>query len=135
MPLTLEDKYQYWLSYALNDMDSAEVMLHSGRWFYAVFMCQQAIEKLVKGLYILYIDDNVPRLHDINNIFDRFSDKLPESLTADRAQLFDTLSQFYLRSRYPDYTSALAPIATEKTAQTIFEKSKEAYQWLLTMKP
>jgi HEPN domain-containing protein len=103
MPLTAEDKYQFWLSYARNDMESAEVMLHSGRWFYAVFMCQQAIEKLVKGLYILYVDDNVPRLHDINNIIDRFRDKLPELLTDDRAGLFDTLSQFYLRSRYPVY--------------------------------
>jgi HEPN domain-containing protein len=44
------------------------VMLQSGRWFYTVFMCQQAIEKLIKGLYVLYVDDNVPRLHDINSI-------------------------------------------------------------------
>jgi len=107
MPLTSEEKYNYWLSYAQNDIDSAEVMIHSGRWFYAVFMCQQAIEKLVKGLYILYVDDNVPRLHDINSIFDRFKDKMPESLANDKADLFDTLSQFYLRSRYPDYTSVI----------------------------
>jgi HEPN domain-containing protein len=26
-----------------------------GRWLYVVFMCQQAIEKLCKGLYLLYI--------------------------------------------------------------------------------
>ena len=135
MPLTVEEKYHYWLSYAQNDMDSAEVMIHSGRWFYAVFMCQQAIEKLVKGLYILYVDDNVPRLHDINSIFDRFRDNLPEPLSDDRVELFDALSQFYLRSRYPDYTSALASIANSETAQSIYRKSKEAFQWLLTMKP
>ena len=111
------------------------MMLNSGRWFYAVFMCQQAIEKLVKGLYILYLDDDVPRLHDINNVFDRFSDKLPESIAYDRIELFDTLSQFYLRSRYPDYTSALASVITGEIAGPIYEKSKEAYQWLLTMKP
>jgi len=135
MPLTAEEKYQYWLSYAQNDMDSAEVMIHSGRWFYAVFMCQQAIEKLVKGLYILYVDDNVPRLHDINSIFDRFRDNLPEPLSDDRVELFDRLSQFYLRSRYPDYTSAPASIANGETAQSIYRKSGEAFQWLLTMKP
>jgi HEPN domain-containing protein len=110
MSLTIEDKFQYWLSYANNDMDSAEFMLKSGRWYYTVFMCQQAIEKLIKGLYLLYVDDNVPRLHDINGIFDRFRDKLPGQLSDDQLGLFDTLSQFYLKSR-------------------------EAYQWLLTMKP
>ena len=57
MALTTEEKYQYWLSYAQNDIDSAAVMLQGGRWFYTVFMCQQAIEKLVKGLYTIYVDD------------------------------------------------------------------------------
>ena len=135
MPLSTEDKFEYWLNYARNDLDSADFMFKSGRWFYTLFMCQQAIEKLTKGLYILYIDDNVPRLHDINSIFDRFKDKLPEQLSEERAKLFDTLSQFYLRSRYPDYTSALASLTTRETAQAINEKSKEVFQWLLTIKP
>ena len=135
MPLTAEEKYQFWLSYAQMDMDSSRVMLDSGRWFYTVFMCQQAVEKLVKGLYVLYIDDNVPRLHDINNILSRFRDKLPEQQPVEFEGLFDTLSQFYLKSRYPDYTASLSKITTEEWAQSIYEKTKEAYQWLLTMKP
>ena len=135
MPLTLEEKYQYWLSYAENDLESADVMIQSGRWYYTIFMCQQAIEKLVKALYILYIDDNVPRLHDINNIFNRFSDKLSETITDDKVELFDILSQFYLRSRYPDYSSALTSLTTGETAKSIYKKSKEAFAWLLTMKP
>ena len=135
MALTTEEKYQYWLTYAQNDIDSAEFMLQSGRWFYTLFMCQQAIEKLVKGLYILYIDDNVPRLHDINSIFDRYKDKLTEQISDDKVNLFDSLSQFYLRSRYPDYTTALEAVTTSTTAQSICVKTKEAFQWLLTMKP
>ena len=98
-------------------------------------MCQQAIEKLVKGLYVLFIDDNIPRIHDVNSIFDRYKDTLTDQITDDKVKLFDSLSQFYLRSRYPDYTSALSSITTKETAQAIYEKSKEAFQWLLTMKP
>ena len=135
MSLSPEEKYQYWLSYAQNDLETAEIMYESGRWFYTIFMCQQAIEKLVKALYILYIDDDVPRLHDINNIFDRFRDKLTETLASDLTELFDTLSQFYLRSRYPDYSSALSSLTTGESTKTIYIKSKEAFQWLLTMKP
>ena len=135
MPLTAEDKYQYWLSYAQNDLESAEVMMKSGRWFYTIFMCQQAIEKLVKGLYILYADDNVPRLHDINGILDRFKDKFPEKPTDYMVGIFDTLSQFYLRSRCPDYYTELVSQATMETVKILYEKSKEAFKWLLTMKP
>ena len=131
MSLTAEEKFQYWFSYARNDMETAEVMLQGGRWFYTIFMCQQAIEKLIKGLYILYIDDNVPRLHDINSIADLYKNRLPEQVPDETA----ALSQFYLRSRYPDYTSALSSYATDEAAKSIYEKSKGAFQWLLTMKP
>ena len=135
MALSAEEKYQYWFTCARDDIDSAELMLKSGRWFYTLFMCQQAIEKLVKGLYIFYIDDNIPRLHDINNIFGRYRDKLPEQLAEEKTELFDNLSQFYLRSRYPDYTSALASLTTSEVAHSVYKKSKEAFEWLLTMKP
>jgi HEPN domain-containing protein len=131
----MEEKYQYWLSYAQNDLDTAEVMLGSGRWFYTIFMCQQAIEKLVKGLYLLYIDDNTPRLHDINNILERFRDKLPVQPTDDMIELFDTLSRFYLRSRYPDYSRETLLSMSGEQAEPVYQKSREAYQWLLTMKP
>ena len=129
------EKFEYWLNIAQYDLKTAEAMFETGRWFYVIFMCQQAIEKLVKGLYLLYIDDNVPRLHDINGIFERFKNKLPGILTDDQTTLFDSLSKFYLRSRYPDYTPALASLATKDFAQSVFEKSKETFEWLLTMKP
>ena len=130
-----QEKFGYWLDIAQYDLKTAEAMFETGRWLYVFFMCQQAIEKLVKGLYLLYIDDNVPRLHDINVIFGRFKEKLPEKLTDEREKLFDTLSQIYLRSRYPDYTPALSSLATSEAAQSVYQKSKEAIQWLLTMKP
>ncbi|MDR0308069.1 MAG: HEPN domain-containing protein [Chitinispirillales bacterium] len=40
------------------------------RWLYVVFMCQQAMEKLVKGLYNYYIGDDVPRIHNIVNLME-----------------------------------------------------------------
>jgi HEPN domain-containing protein len=133
--LTTDEKYQYWLTYAENDMDTAEAMFSSGRWLYVLVTCQQALEKLVKGLYLFYIDDNIPRIHDINAVINRFADKLPESIGDARSDLFENLSKYYLRSRYPDYANKLSPLATRETAKDILEKTKEAYQWLLTMKP
>ena len=130
-----QEKFDYWLNIAQYDLKTADAMFEAGRWFYVIFMCQQSIEKLVKGLYLLYIDDNVPRLHDINAIFDRYKSRLPGKQTDDQTTLFDTLSKFYLRSRYPDYTAASDSLATRDFTQSILEKSKEAFKWLLTMKP
>jgi len=49
-------------------------MLASGRYVYVVFMCQQSIEKLGKGLYNYYIDDNVPRVHNISLVLNKLAE-------------------------------------------------------------
>ncbi len=69
-----EEKYDYWEDIATYDLETAEDMLLPGRYLYVVFMCQQAIEKLAKGLYVLYKDEEPPRIHNIWNIFDRIFD-------------------------------------------------------------
>ncbi|MDR2542844.1 MAG: HEPN domain-containing protein [Treponema sp.] len=59
--MDLQEKFEYWLEIAKYDLETAEFMFTTGRWIYVVFMCQQSIEKLSKGLYLLFIDDNVPK--------------------------------------------------------------------------
>jgi HEPN domain-containing protein len=133
--MTEGEKFDYWLDIAQYDLDTAEAMFQSGRWLYVVFMCQQAIEKLVKGLYLLYIDDTVPRTHSINNLLLRFADKLPELVSDERYQLFERLSNYYLESRYPEYIVKLSGMTDSDTAKSMLDQSREAFQWLLTLKP
>ena len=98
-----QEKFEFWLDSAEYDMETAEAMLSSGRWLYVVFMCQQAIEKLVKGLYTLYVEDNVPRTHNITFLVQAFEDQLPVAVTDDRYDLFTKLRAFYLDGRYTDF--------------------------------
>jgi HEPN domain-containing protein len=42
--------YQKWLERVNYDMDTAEAMYATKRYIYAVFMCQQALEKCFKAL-------------------------------------------------------------------------------------
>ncbi len=51
------EKYVHWRDIAVYDLETADAMLVSGRYLYVVFMCQQAAEKLVKGLYVLHKDN------------------------------------------------------------------------------
>jgi HEPN domain-containing protein len=133
--MDIHDKFRYWLDHAQYDLDTAEVMYQGGRWLYVVFMCQQAVEKLCKGLYLLYIDDNVPRIHDISNLIRRFEDKLPETITEDNYRFFDQLTHFYLNDRYPEYQQDISALVNEPSAKAVLDKTKESFQWLLTLKP
>ena len=74
--MTNEEKFEYWLDIAQYDLETADSMCKSGRWLYVVFACEQSIEKLVKGLYILHLGKDPNKIHDIRTLFLEFSDKL-----------------------------------------------------------
>jgi HEPN domain-containing protein len=133
--LSAAQKFEYWYEVAQYDLETARAMLSTGRWLAVVFMCQQAIEKLVKGLYLLYISDDVPRIHDIPKIVKHFEDRLPEKISENYMVLFDKLSAYYLNNRYPEYKTKLALQTKSSVANEIMTLTEEAYAWLLTMKP
>ena len=132
--MNTKEKFDLWLEKAERDLDAAEAMFESGRWFYVVFMCQQAIEKLVKGLYVQYIDDNVPQTHNIGLLINRFEANLPIKIEEKHYHLFETLSKHYLADRYPDYISISGVQISETYAKDVLKNSKEVFQWLLTLK-
>jgi HEPN domain-containing protein len=99
-------------------------------------MCQQAIEKLVKGLYGMYLDfDHIPRIHNISRLIRYFADKLPEQVNTDMLDFFDLLTRYYLNNRYPDYVNEFYQQTKEEDSKKIYNKAKEAFEWLLTLKP
>jgi HEPN domain-containing protein len=134
--MDIQDKFDYWLQHAHYDLETAEAMLKTQRWLYVIFMCQQAVEKLVKGLYGVHLGfDAIPRIHNINALIARFADKLPQTIGQEHVDIFDLLTNYYLNNRYPDYMGSLMEQANEANAKEVFLKAKEAFAWLLTLKP
>jgi HEPN domain-containing protein len=133
--MDLKDKFEYWLDIAQYDLETAEAMFTTGRWLYVVFMCQQAIEKLCKGLHLFFIDDDIPKTHDINSLLTKFDDKLPVAIDNNKRMLFAKLSAFYLNNRYPEYKNRLSKSLGREETLTILNDTKEAFTWLLTLKP
>ena len=133
--MTAEEKYAYWHELAQYDLESADSMFISGRWYHVVFMCQQAIEKLCKGLYTLYLDDNVPKVHNIKQIFLSFEEKLAFTVDEEKYHLFDSLSAHYLITRYPDFSGQPNRQVGKNEAELLLSKTREVFSWLLTLKP
>ena len=80
-------------------------------------------------------DDNVPRIHDIPNLFSRFMGKISQPVNDEYIKLFRDLSAYYLNTRYPKYKEKLNEVTNESAAKSFLENSKEAFKWLLTLKP
>lgn len=130
-----EEKYDYWYDIAKYDLDTADAMFLSGRWLYVAYMCQQAIEKMAKGIYLYRIDDNVPRTHNIGKLVASIADTLPpNTVSKDKYEFFDEMTTFYLQGRYPEYKEKLGALMNRANAKTILDKSKEIFAWLLGLK-
>jgi HEPN domain-containing protein len=41
---------EHWIERSQYDLDTAKVMLATGRYLYVAYMCQQSVEKLLKAI-------------------------------------------------------------------------------------
>lgn len=129
-----QEKYHYWLDLAEYDLVTAEAMLQSGRYVHVAFMCQQALEKLVKGVYVLHLDDNVPRVHNISFLLNQVVAVLAVEVAPETYALLDQLSAYYIQGRYPTYKEKISQSITARTAADILQRSREAFQWIKSLK-
>ncbi len=130
------EKYSYWKDIAEYDLDTAAAMLNSGRYLYVVFMCQQAIEKLIKGLFVLHNEKEPPRTHNILTIFEKIHFKIlkPDDPKLNEYKpLFEELLAFYISERYPLYKEKLSTVVDRYKAQEVHNKCKEAFEWLKSL--
>jgi len=135
MAMSAQEKFEYWLDIAQYDLRTAGAMLNDRLWLYVAFMCQQAVEKLAKGLYQLYLDDDVPRTHNIEYVIGKYEQKLPVEIPPETHKLLADLTSYYVKNRYPDFKKALSAQFDEAKAKELYSQTKEVFAWLLTMKP
>lgn len=131
------DKYSYWEDVAEYDLGTAEAMLNSGRYLYVVFMCQQAVEKITKGLFVLYNGEEPPRTHNILSIFEKIQFKGIQSITPkldEYKEFFEELLAFYISERYPSYKEKISTIIDLERARQVLTDTKEVFAWLKSLK-
>jgi HEPN domain-containing protein len=54
-----------WISLAEYDLATAQDMSKAGRYLYVAFMCQQAIEKILKACYVKQYQSTPPYTHNL----------------------------------------------------------------------
>ena len=124
-----KDKIEYWLDIADYDLATAQAMMDTNRYLYVVFMCQQAIEKIIKALYVQAFDDEPPRSHNLGFIFKKIAVDAP----TDTMQHLNMLSAYYIESRYPEYKERLSSIIDKGKAKKLLLKTEEVYAWLKSL--
>ncbi|ESP63085.1 hypothetical protein SMITH_175 [Smithella sp. ME-1] len=122
-------KIEYWLDIAQYDMDTARAMHENGRYLYAVFMCQQATEKILKANYIQKFDNEAPMTHNIIYL----ANILDMKLSPEQNETVSTLTAYYIEGRYPSYKKKLSILVDSNKSYTLLKQTEVLFQWLKSL--
>ncbi len=120
--------YQKWLERVNYDMDTAEAMYATKRYIYAVFMCQQALEKCFKAL-MAFKGIGILPVHNLRRLAEMTG--VVSGMSKEELKKMDFLSQYYLNARYKEDVEELLFQITDDIAKDFLSFSKEKVQWLI----
>ncbi len=125
----IEASAQEWISISDYDLKTAKAMLDAGRYLYVTFLCQQAIEKLLKAIFVHNTQEMPPRTHNLLYLVD----KLGLDVSEQQRNLFSQLNQYYLESRYPVERIRLAEEMDKIKAKDFYTSTERAWECLRSL--
>ena len=122
-----EKEAKRWFNQALEDLQSAKILLDNKRYYLVCFLCQQIVEKALKSvLYFnkedLVIGNSVKKLADWAGEFEEDFKELGKKIS-----ILDT---YYITTRYPNGLPDGIPaeVFNDNMAQSAFELTEETIQ-------
>ena len=124
--MEISEKIEYWLDIADYDIQTARSLHNSRRYLYTVFMCQQAVEKMLKANYIKRFSKEAPFSHNLV-----YLNSLMELGTSDKQlKLIAELTTYYIEGRYPTYKKKLSALIDEAKSISILKETEVFFKWL-----
>ena len=117
----------HWVERSKYDLDTAKVMLDTGRYLYVAYMCQQTVEKMLKAIIAQHGKENFP-IHNLNRLAEIAS--ISNELTSEQFNFLAELTPYHIETRYGDYKESLSEIINDKEAEQVYRKTKGIYKWL-----
>ena len=119
---------QNWLSLAEYDLATAKAMLQTERYLHVAFMCQQAIEKVLKACYVRRRASTPPYTHNLLRLIKELT--FEGEMGDEMMEAIEDLNSYYIESRYTEDIEELTSQLTEAKATSILESTEGIFQWL-----
>lgn len=117
-----------WLEIAEEDLDSAEYSFQGKKYLWAMVMCQQAIEKILKALYVKKIGKIPEKTHNLVKLCRDTG--IIEELSEENIELMEKLLFYYFGTRYPEKREKLKASLVVSDINNTMSQTKEIYLWL-----
>jgi len=123
-----EKTIQYWIDISEYDLQVAKSLLDKDHYLYVGFMCHQAVEKMLKSLYVKQTSSPPPYIHKLDRLVDLVG--LNVAMSKERNDFIDELTPLNIQARYPAYREAIYSLIGKEKAAQIIEKTEELLPWL-----
>ena len=90
---------EYWRSSAISNLETAEILVASGKYIEGMFFCHLCVEKILKALVVKQTCNIPAKTHDLFHLVD--ISKIV--ITDDQIGFMQILMKYQLEGRYPEY--------------------------------
>jgi|APFre7841882590_1041340.scaffolds.fasta_scaffold01015_7 HEPN domain-containing protein len=118
---------QKWLDRVAYDIDTAKAMLQTDRLIYAIFMCQQSLEKCFKAL-LAHEEKEIVPIHNLRRLAEQAS--VIQELDDSTLMKLDFLTSYYINARYKEDLQQLSKGITGPMVQDFIQFSEGLITWL-----
>jgi HEPN domain-containing protein len=118
---------QKWLDRVAYDIDTAKAMLQTDRLIYAIFMCQQSLEKCFKAL-LAHEEKEIVPIHNLRRLAEQAS--VIQELDDTTLMKLDFFSSYYINARYKEDLQQLSKGITGPMVQDFIQFSEGLITWL-----
>ena len=124
----MRSEIHVWWEQAKADFKTAEIVLKGGRFYAAVFFCQQSMEKALKAYFLKKSrNPQAQEMFSHSLIFLAKACRLPERFH----KFLRELTPEYVNTRYPSAADELpASLYDETIAMEVLSSSKEVIEWI-----
>lgn len=122
----MREESEWWIEDAKRCLVKAEKYLELEFYEDCVFNCQQALEKLFKGLFIMLLKKRPPKTHKLTTLYKGLEKHV--ALEEDLKDFLSLISPYYFITRYPDIAMGLpGEIITKSFAGECLTKTRRVF--------
>lgn len=121
----MKQEVQNWWHQAKDDIDAAEYTFDGKKYYLSAFMCQQAVEKALKALFLHENKGTVPQSHSL--IYLATNTSTPKKFYS----FLRELTPKFVDTRYPDASVDLpSKIYDKENTERLLKGAKEVLEWI-----
>ena len=115
---------RFWLLSSKDNFETADAMLKAGRYNFAMFMCQQAVEAILKAVFIVQKNERPEFIHKLPKLVEMTGIEIPKSI--DNKIL--KIDAHYIKARYKEDRFNVK-IYNRRNAAGLLKDTEDVLQW------